>query len=59
MSAEQKGALMDLIPGIMWWSYHRMYWDNFAGSAEPYIRRVGEIGRESGFDPMGIELSTV
>jgi sugar phosphate isomerase/epimerase len=59
LSAEQKGALMDLIPGIMWWSYHRTYWDNFAGSAEPYIRRVGEIGREFGFDPMGIELSTV
>ena len=50
---------MDFIPGIMWWSYHRMYWDNWAASGESYIRRVGEIGRKYDFAPMGIEFSTV
>ncbi len=49
---------MDFIAGIMWWSYHRMFRDNWAASGESFIRRVGEIGRKYGFEPMGIEFGT-
>jgi len=47
---------MKLVPGVLNWSYHRLFWNKWSDNLDTYIGKVSTLKRKFGYDEMCISI---